>query len=75
MQEFFKFIFGIKLYMFRTFPLSIIRIFHCTHSKTSMTYTIAVCTVKNREITVTTPHDGRNYLPKHIVVNVMNKLI
>jgi hypothetical protein len=60
-----------KLYMFRTVPMSIIRSFHCTHSKgmchtglltaceqeqtllfassqqTSMTYTIAVCTVKN----------------------------
>ena len=33
MHEFLKFIFEIKLYMFRTVPLSIIRIFfHCTHS-------------------------------------------
>jgi len=31
MVYFLKFIFGIKLYMFRTVPLSIIRCFHCTH--------------------------------------------
>ena len=30
--NFSKFIFGIKLYMFRTVPLSIIGVFHCTHS-------------------------------------------
>jgi len=72
MHYFLKFIFGIKLYMFRTVPLSIIRsFFRCTHSKvichtglltaseqdqdgsvlillgSFMTYTIAVCTVKN----------------------------
>jgi len=49
-----------KLYMFRTVPLSS-GVFHCTHSsgirhtglltascqQTCMTYTIAVCTVKN----------------------------
>jgi len=32
MHQFLKFIFGIKLNMFRTVPLSIIRSFHCTHS-------------------------------------------
>ena len=32
MHQFLKFTFGIKLYMFRTVPLAIIRIFHCTHS-------------------------------------------
>ena len=31
MNEFLKFIFEIKLYMFRAVPLSIIRSFHCTH--------------------------------------------
>ena len=65
--------FGMKFYMFRTIPLSIIRRFHCKHSngnvmqfairvrtelstvlillascqQTCMTYTTAVCTVKN----------------------------
>jgi len=34
MHQFLKFIYGIKLYMFRTVPLSIISIFfHCSHSK------------------------------------------
>ena len=32
MHEFLKFIFGMKIYMFRTVPLSIIRSFHCAHS-------------------------------------------
>ena len=64
MHQFLKFIFGIKLYVFRTVPLSIIRSFSlytqqwymsnryadsllasCQH--TCLTYTIAVCTVKN----------------------------
>jgi len=71
MHEFLKFIFGIKLYMFRTAPLSVIRCFFTVHTamvyiiqlasrirtavlillascqQTCMTYTIAVCTVKN----------------------------
>jgi len=32
MHKFLKFIFGLKLYIFRTVPLSIIRNFYCTHS-------------------------------------------
>ena len=64
MLLFLKFIFGIKLYMFRTVPLSIIRSFslytqqwYMTHrfadslrarcQQTCVSYTIAVCTVKN----------------------------
>ena len=64
MQEFLKFIFGIKLYMFRTVPVSIIGSFslytqqwymsyrfvdslRASCQQTYMTYTIAVCTVKN----------------------------
>jgi len=78
MHYFLKFIFGIKLYMFRTVPLSIIRSFspytqqlymsyrlvdslragsgrNCSSvlillascQQNCMTYTIAVCTVKN----------------------------
>jgi hypothetical protein len=31
MHQFLKFIFGIKLHMFQTVPLSIIRSFHCAH--------------------------------------------
>jgi len=52
MHYFFKFILGMKFYMFRTVPLSIIRSFSlytqlASCQETSMTYTIAVCTVKN----------------------------
>ena len=65
MHLFLKFIFGIKLYMFRTVPLSIIRSFSlytqqlqqnqtssvlillASCQQTYMTYTIAVCTLKN----------------------------
>jgi hypothetical protein len=67
MHKFLKFIFGIKLYMFRTVPLYIRRFSLYTQQwyvsynlqlqlasrirtelqQTCMTYTIAVCTVKN----------------------------
>jgi hypothetical protein len=75
MQQLLKFILGMKLYIFRAFPLSVIRSFPlyiqqwymsymCADSlragsgcsilillgscqQTCMTYTIAVCTVKN----------------------------
>ena len=39
MYLFLKFIFGIKLYMFRTVPLSIIRSFSLYTQQTCMTYT------------------------------------
>jgi hypothetical protein len=47
MHQFLKFIFGMKLYMFRTVPLSITRSFSLYTQQTCMTYTIAVCRVKN----------------------------
>ena len=64
MHHFLKFIFRRKLYMFRIDPLSVIGVFHCTHSsrymsyefadsllascqQTCVTYTTAVCKVKN----------------------------
>ena len=40
MHSFLKFIFGIKLYMFRTVTLSIIRSFSLYTQHTCMTYTI-----------------------------------
>jgi len=45
MHKFLKFIFGIKLYMFRTVPLSFIRGFSLYTQQWFMSYTIAVCTV------------------------------
>ena len=47
MHQFLKFIFGIKLYMFRTVRLSIIRSYSLYTQQTCMTYTIAVWTMKN----------------------------
>jgi len=57
--------------MFRTVPLSIIRVFHCTHSNGVchtglLTYTIAVCTVKNSD-------DGQRNCPKHVDFYSKNK--
>jgi len=51
MHQFLKFILGVKLYMFRTVPLSIISssilILLASYQQTCMTHTIAVCVVKN----------------------------
>jgi len=47
MYKFLKFIFGIKLYMFQTAPLSIIRSFSLYTQQYYMSYRFAVCTVKN----------------------------
>ena len=41
MHKFFKFIFGIKLYMFRTFPLCIIRSFSLHTQQWYMSYRFA----------------------------------
>jgi len=47
MHKFVKFIVGIKLYMFRTVPVSISRSFSLYTQQTCMTYIIVVCTVEN----------------------------
>jgi len=54
MHQFLKFIFGMKLYMFRTAPLYVSRDFslytlqwYISYRYFSMTYTIAEYTVKN----------------------------
>ena len=47
MHQFLKFIFGIKLYMFQTVPLSIIKSFSQYTQQWYMSYSFAVCTVKN----------------------------
>jgi len=71
MHGFLKFIFGIKLYMFRTDPLSIISsFFHCSVLillASCMTFTIAVCTVKK------TADDGQRICPKHVEFYSKNK--
>jgi len=47
MHKFLKFVFGIKLYMFRTVPLSTIRSFSLYTQQWYMSYRFAVCIVKN----------------------------
>jgi len=57
MHQFLKFVLGMKIYMFRTVPLSLIRSFSLYTQQwyiqefftvhTATVYTIAVCTVKN----------------------------
>jgi len=66
MHQFLKFIFGIKLYMFQTVPLSIIRSFSLYTQQTCMIYTTAVCTVKTND-------DGQRDCPKHLEFYSKNK--
>jgi len=47
MHQFLKFIFGVKVCMFWTVPLSIISCFSPYTQQSCMTYTIAGYTVKN----------------------------
>ena len=47
MHQFLKYIFGTKLYMFQTVPLSIIRSFSLYTQQWYMSCRFAVCTVKN----------------------------
>ena len=55
-----NFFFGIKLYMFRTVPLSIIRSFSLYTQQWYMSYRFAVCTREK------TPDDGQSNCPKHV---------
>jgi len=65
MHSFLKFIFGIKLYMFRTVPLSN-RSFSLYTQQWYMSYRFAVCTVK-------TPDHGQRNCPKHVEFYSKNK--
>jgi len=84
-HQFLKFIFGIKLYMFRTIPLSIIRNFSLY--TTTMVYVIQVCwQLASRIRTLRpvwhtpllcvqwkTPDDGQRNCPKHVEFYSRNK--
>jgi len=64
MHQFLKFIFGIKLYMFRTVPVTQV----CWQLASRIrTDTIAGCTVKK------TPDDEQRNCPKHVEFNSKNK--
>ena len=66
MHWFLKFILGLKLCTFQTVPLSIITIFHCTHSKT--VWHIPLLYVQWK-----TPDDGQRNCPKHVEFQSKNK--
>jgi len=70
MHLFLKFIFGIKLYMFRTFPLSIIRSFSLYAQQWYMSYRFAdslLC------VQWKTPDVGQRKCPKHVEFYSKNK--
>ena len=71
MHQFLKFIFGIKLYMFRTAPLSIIRSFSMYTQQWYMSYRIAGSSQAVWHIPLVcvlwkTPDDGQRNCPKHV---------
>ena len=80
MREFPKFIFGIKLYIFRTVPLSIIRSFSLY---TAMAYVIEFCWRLASKLSVNlyvllyvqwkTPDDGQRNCPNHVEFYSTNK--
>ena len=67
MHLFLKFIFGIKLYVFRTVPLSIVRSFFTIH--TANLYDTYHCCVYSEK----TPDDGQRNCPKHVEFYSKNK--
>jgi len=62
MNQFLKFIFGIRFYMFRTVPLSIISSFSLY---TAMIYVIQVCCQLARRIRVERPDPARKLYDVH----------
>ena len=77
MHKFLKFIFGIKLYMFWTVPLSIIRSFSLYTQQWYMPYRFAV-RKPVRHIPLLciqwkTPDDGQRNCPKHVEFYSKNK--
>jgi hypothetical protein len=85
MHWFLKFILGMKFYMFRTVPLSIIRNFFTVH--TAMVYVIQFCRQLASSVAVCqpvwhipllcvqwkTPDDGQRNCPKHVEFHSKNK--
>ena len=85
MHWFLKFIFGMKLYMFRTVPLSIIRSFSLYTQQCykymelcSILILLAICQQTFMTCTIAvckwkTPDDGQRNCPKHVEFNFKNK--
>ena len=78
MHYFLKFIFGIKLYMFRTVPLSIIRSYSLYTQQRYMSYTFAVSKsvwhIPLLCVQWKTPDDGQRNCPKHVEFYSKNKI-
>ena len=70
MHKFLKFIFGMKLYMFRTVPLSIIRSFSLYTQQWNKLYRFAdskpVWLIPLLCVQWKTPDDGQRNCPKHV---------
>jgi len=78
MHWFLKFIFGIKFYMFRKVPLSIIRSFSLYTQQWFMPYRLAdsLRAVWHKPLLCTqwkTPDDGQKNCPKHVEFHSKNK--
>ena len=79
MHSFLKFIFGIKLYMFQTVPLSIIRSFSLYTQQWFMAHRFAVCTgfgICHTSLLCVqwkSPDDGQRNCLKHVEFYSKNK--
>jgi len=78
MHEFLKFIFGIKLYMFRTVPLSIISSFSLYTRQWYMSYRFAESKLSAKLYVLLcvqwkTADDGQRNCPKHVQFYSKNK--
>ena len=85
MHEFLKFIFGIKLYVFRTVPLSIIRSFFLLTHSNGICHTCFADSDPTRKLSTNlydipllcvqwkTPDDGQRNCPKHVEFYSKNK--
>ena len=73
MQQFLKFIFGIKLYMFRTVPLSIVTSFSL-YTRVCWQFASRIRTeprpdpARKLSANLCVPDDGERNCPKHVVL-------
>ena len=74
MRQFLKFIFGIKLYMFRTVSLSIIRSFLLYTQQWYMSHRFAYSSqAVSKTVQWKTSDDGQRNCPKHVEFYSKNK--
>jgi len=75
MHQFFKFIFEMEFYMFRTVPLSIVRSFSLYTQQWYMSYSLRAGSGRNCSsvLILLTPDDGQRNCPKICKVSFQNK--